>query len=386
MLNNYMGLLLLGEDDTDIRGLTKNRPIASIPIGGRYRVIDFALSYLTNAGITNIGLYSKKTNTRSLVDHLGNGSSWDLDRKRDGLFLFEASGAADGGVTNVANLKNNLEYLYRSKQEHVVITSSYMVCNLNLKAMINAHEKSNADLTIAYKTVDNADGAFENCDTLKIDENNNIIGVGKNLHFKKKENISAEVFILSKEKLIKLLAESAQVGTYKDFRDLLTVNRDELNIKGFEFDGYLKCVNSTKQYYDLNMDLLSHDVREDLFFSNGRIYTKIKDTPPSKFSDGSEVKNSLIANGAVIDGKVINSVVARHVRIEEGAEVENCIILQDCKIGKGAKLKNIIIDKNTVINSGEELKAAKDFPLVIEKKVGISTDAFRELYWPLEDI
>ena len=381
-----MGLLLLGEDDTDIRGLTKNRPIASIPIGGRYRVIDFALSYLTNAGITNIGLYSKKTNTRSLVDHLGNGSSWDLDRKRDGLFLFEASGAGDGGVTNVANLKNNLEYLYRSKQEHVVITSSYMVCNLNLKDMINAHEKSNADLTIAYKTVDNADDAFENCDTLKIDENKNIVGVGKNLHFKKKENISAEVFILSKEKLIKLLAESAQIGTYKDFRDLLTVNRDELSIKGFEFDGYLKCVNSTKQYYDLNMDLLSHDVRTDLFFSNGSIYTKIKDTPPSKFSDGSEVKNSLIANGAVIDGKVINSVVARHVKIEEGAEVENCIILQDCKIGKGAKLKNIIIDKNTVINSGEELKAAKDFPLVIEKKVGISTDAFRELYWPLEDI
>ena len=101
---------------------------------------------------------------------------------------------------------------------------------------------------------------------------------------------------------------------------------------------------------------------------------------------GSKVTNSLVANGSLIDGRVTNSVVARHLRIEEGAEIENCIILQDCKIGKNAKLKNVIIDKNTVINSGEELKAAKEFPLVIEKKVGISTEAFRELYWPLEDI
>jgi len=385
MLNNYMGLLLLGEDDTDIRGLTKNRSIASIPIGGRYRVIDFALSFLTNGGVTNIGLYTKKTNTRSLVDHLGDGSPWDLDRKRDGIFLFESSGSK-GGVTNVANLKNNLEYLYKSKEEHVIIASSYMICNIDIHDMIKSHEKSGADLTMAYKHVDNADIAFENCDTLKVDENSNITGVGKNLHFKKKENISMEIFILSKEKLIKLLGESAQIGTYSDFRDLLTIHRNDLVIKGYEFDGYLKCVNSTKQYYDLNMDLLAGDVRKDLFFSNGRVFTKIKDTPPSKFSNESEVKNSLIANGAIVEGKVTNSIVARHVKIEEGAEVENCIILQDCKIGKGAKLKNIIIDKNTIINSGEELKAAKDFPLVIEKKVGISTDAFRELYCPLEDI
>ncbi|GLI57177.1 glucose-1-phosphate adenylyltransferase subunit GlgD [Propionigenium maris DSM 9537] len=386
MLNNYMGVLLLGEDDTDIRGLTKNRSIASIPIGGRYRVIDFALSNLTNAGVTNIGLYTKKINSRSLVDHLGDGSPWDLDRKRDGLFLFHASGATEGGITDVTNLKNNLEYLYRSKQEHVIVATSYMVCNMNLKEMIRVHEESGADITMAYKTVDNADIAFENCDTVKVGEDNNIIGIGKNLHFRKRENISMETFILSKEHLIRFLGESTQGGEYKNIRDLLTVSRGELVVKGYEFDGYLKCINSTKQYYDLNMDILDGDIRRDLFFKNGRIFTKIKDTPPTKFTTGSKVTNSLVANGSLIDGRVTNSVVARHVRIEEGAEIENCIILQDCKIGKDAKLKNVIIDKNTVINSGEELKAAKEFPLVIEKKVGISTEAFRELYWPLEDI
>ena len=386
MLNNYMGILLLGEDDTDIRGLTKNRSIASIPIGGRYRVIDFALSNLTNAGVTNIGLYTKQINSRSLVDHLGDGSPWDLDRKRDGLFLFHASGATVQGITDVGNLKNNLEYLYRSKQENVIVTTSYMVCNMDIKDMIRTHEKSGADITMAYKSVEDADVSFENCDTLKLDEKGNILGIGKNLHFKKKENISMETFILSKAAFIKILAESTQVGEYSNIRDLLTMSREGLMVKGYEFDGYLKCVNGTKQYYNLNMDILNGDVRKDLFFKNGRIFTKIKDTPPSKFSSGSKVRNSLVANGAVIEGKVINSVVARHVRIEEGAEIENCIILQDCKIGKNAKLKNIIIDKNTVINSGEELKAAKDFPLVIEKKVGISTEAFRELYWPLEDI
>jgi len=386
MLNNYMGVLLLGEDDTDIRGLTKNRSIASIPIGGRYRVIDFALSNLTNAGVTNIGLYTKRINSRSLVDHLGDGSPWDLDRKRDGLFLFHASGATEGGITDVNNLKNNLEYLYRSKQEHVIVATSYMVCNMNLREMIKVHEESGADITMAYKSVENADVAYENCDTVKVGEDNNITGIGKNLHFRRKENISMETFILSKEHLIRFLGESTQGGEYHNIRDLLTVSRGELVVKGYEFEGYLKCVNSTKQYYDLNMDILDGEIRRDLFFKNGRIFTKIKDTPPSKFSTGSKVTNSLVANGAVIEGRVTNSVVARHVRIEEGAEIDNCIVLQDCKIGKNAKLKNIIIDKNTEINSGEELKAAKEFPLVIEKKVGISTEAFRELYWPLEDI
>ncbi len=386
MLNNYMGHLLLGEDDSDIRGLTKNRSIGSIPIGGRYRIIDFALSNLTNAGITNVGLYTKKINNRSLVDHIGNGASWDLDRKRDGLFVFNVSGALEGGITDVANLKNNIEYLYRSKQENIVMTSSYMVCNLDIRDMIRTHEKSGAEITIAYKEVETADISFKNCDTLKLDESENVVGIGKNLHFKRVENISMETFVISKNLLIKLLAESTQGGHYSYMKDLVTAKKGRYRVKGYKFDGYLRCVNSTKEYYDLNMDLLNIEVRRDLFFKNGRIHTKIKDTPPAKFFKTSDVKNSLVANGATVKGRVYNSVIARHAIIEEGAEIENCVILQDCKIGKGAKLKNIVLDKNTVINDEEELMASKDFPLVIEKKIGINSEAFKALYWPLEDI
>lgn len=385
MLNKYMGIILVGEDDTDIRGLTKNRSIASIPIGGRYRVIDFSLSNLTNARITNVGIYTRKINNRSLVDHLGNGGPWDLDRKRDGVFLFTSSDGING-ITDVANLKNNLEYFYKSREQYVVITTSYMVCNIDIDHMIRTHEESGADLTMAYKEVDNADEAFEHCDTVQVDEKGNVVSIGKNMQFKRKEKVSMETFILSKELLIKTLAETTQDGCFRGMKEVLVNKSGHINTKGYEFKGYLKCVNSTKQYYDLNMDILDGEVRKDLFFSNGRIFTKIKDTPPSKFADRSLVRNSLIANGAIVDGRVINSVVARHVEIKEGAEIEDCIILQDCKIGANAKLKNIIIDKNTIINDNEELKAAKDYPLVIEKKAALSTKQYRELYWPLEDI
>ncbi|WP_320046278.1 glucose-1-phosphate adenylyltransferase subunit GlgD [uncultured Ilyobacter sp.] len=384
MTNNYMAMILLTEKDDDIRGLTKNRNIASTPVGGRYRVIDFALSNMVNAGLRNVGLFVGKQNSRSLVDHLGSGGSWDLDRKIDGMFLFNFAGG-EGSRTDICILENNLEYFYRSRQDHVFVTTSYMVCSMDAKKFIKEHEESGADISVVYKNVKNADVSFYGCDTLNLNEDGYVEGIGKNLHFKKEEKISLEGFIMKKDTLIKMICEATQNGSYTSFKALISSNVNKYKVKGIEFEGYLRCINSTKEYFKFNMDLLNIDVRRDLFFRNGRILTKIKDTPPSLFKKESDVTNSLIANGCTIEGSVKNSIISRHVKIEEGTEIEDCVILQDCTIKKGSKLKNVVIDKNTVIAEGEELKASVEFPLVIEKKIGINSERFKELYWPLED-
>jgi glucose-1-phosphate adenylyltransferase len=385
MTNNYMAMILLTEKDDDIRGLTKNRNIASTPVGGRYRVIDFALSNMVNAGMRNVGLFVGRQNSRSLVDHLGSGGPWDLDRKIDGMFVFNFAGG-ESSRADISILENNLEYFYRSKQDHVFVTTSYMVCSMDAKKFIKEHEKSESDISIIYKNVKNADISFYGCDTLDLNEDGYVEGVGKNLHFKKEEKISLEGFIMSKNTLIKMICEATQKGSYTSFKELVSNNVKRFKVKGLEFEGYLRCINSTKEYFNFNMDLLETDVRRDLFFRNGRILTKIKDTPPSLFKNGSDVRNSLIANGCTIEGSVKNSIVSRHVKIEAGTEIDGCVILQDCTIKKGSKLKNVVIDKNTVIAEGEELKASLAFPLVIEKKIGINSERFKELYWPLEDL
>lgn len=385
MINDYMAMILLTEKDEDIRGLTKNRTIASTPLGGRYRVVDFALSNIVNAGIKNVGMFVGKQNSRSLVDHLGNGEPWDLDRKRDGIFLFNFA-AGENTETDISILENNLEYFYRSRQNKVFISTSYMICSMDVRKIVKEHEKSGADITVIYKKVDDADKSFYDCDTVDVDKDGYVKGIGKNLNFKKDENISMESFIIDKQLLLKLICNATQKGQYTTVKDLIKYNLDRYKVKGHEFKGYLKCINSTKEYYKFNMDLLESDVRDDLFFKHGEVYTKIKDTPPSLYKKSAEVKNSLVANGCIIEGKVDKSIISRHVKIEEGAEVEECVILQDCVIKKGAKIKNVIIDKNTTIALGEELKASPEFPLVIEKKVGMNSDKFKEIYWPLEDL
>lgn len=379
MLNNYMAIIFLDETLDNIRALTKMRPLASVPAGGTYRIIDFSLSNLVNAGIRNIGIFAGNEDLNSLTDHIGRGAEWDLDRKKDGIFMFKQM-ADSAYTTNIKRVKKNMEYFFRSKQENVVVLSSHMVCNLDVKDVVKKHEASGKDITLVYKNVHNANERFDNCDSVKVGENGEILGSGQNLFFKKDENISLEAFVMSKELLIKMICDGIQEGVYYTVRDLVTRNMGRVSINGYEFKGYLACINSTKEYFDFNMDLLNKEIRDDIFNKDGRkIYTKTKDTPPSMFKERAEIVNSVIANGCILGGKVKNSILARGAIVEEGAIVEDSILLQDSVVKSGAVLKNIIVDKNNVIKCNERLSASRNYPLVIEKSIKWDKEHYRDL-------
>lgn len=384
MINDYMAIIFLAEKLDNIRALTKIRPLASVPVGGSYRIIDFSLSNLVNAGIKNVGIFAKNDDLNSLTDHLGSGAEWDLDRSRDGLFLFNQM-ASSTYATNMNRVKKNMDYFFRSKQNNVVVLSSHMVCNLDIKDIINKHEESGRDVTMVYKKVRNSAERFDNCDSVKISDNNEVIGIGQNLFFKRDENISLEAFVLSKELLLKMICDGIEAGAYYTVRDLISRNIGKISINAYEFTGYLSCINSTKEYFNFNMDLLNKDVRRDLFTPSRKIYTKSKNTPPSLFKTTADVNNSLIANGCMIGGVVKDSVLARGAKVEEGAIVENCVLLQDTVIKSGAVLKNIIVDKNNVIKSNEHLTASETYPLVIEKTIKWDDKQYKNILNLLEN-
>ncbi|MFT8313499.1 MAG: glucose-1-phosphate adenylyltransferase subunit GlgD [Clostridium sp.] len=377
MLSNYMGILNLNENEDNIKSLTKNRLIASIPVAGRYRIIDFVLSNLINSGIRNVGIFTQ-SKARSLIDHIGSGKPWDLDRKINGLFIFNF-GERNSYLSDVEMIKNNMEYIYRSKQDKVILCSSSMICNIDYQEAAKLHEESGKDITIIYKKVKSSNNYFRNCNILNINNDNSVISVGKNIKvtelYNRKnlisdgyENISMETFILDKDTLINILNNCIKTGYWADLKDCIYNNIADLNVNAYEFKGYLSNINSINSYYKANMDMLNLDVSKELFFNNGLIYTKIMDESPTKHFSTANVSNSLIANGCLIKGNVTNSVLSRRVQIDEGAEVNNCIIMQGCHIKSNAKLSNVIIDKDNIIDRNKELKGDTDFPLVIEKK------------------
>lgn len=366
MLKNYMGIVNLTENEANIKSLAHKRSLASIPIAGRYRIIDFVLSNMVNSGVQKVGLFTQ-SNSRSLMDHLGSGKPWDLDRKINGLFVFNF-GRVENYNNDIEVFKNNMEYFYNSTQEHVILSPSYMICNINYEDAVKCHEESGRDITVIYKKIDNGTKSFLECDVLNINDSGRVTSVGKNMGIKDEHNISMEMFLMKKDIFLKLIYKSVETGLYKNIKDAIYNSVEELDINVYEFKGYLECVNSIDSYYKANMDMLDLKTTKELFFNNGLIYTKVKDESPTKYTENCKVSNCLIANGSIIEGEINNSIISRRVKVLKGAEVNNCIIMQNCVIGENTKLTNIIIDKNVNIESGTELKGDKEFPLVIEKK------------------
>ena len=352
MIRNYMAIVYLGENKENISPLTKVRALASIPVGGSYRIIDFSLSNVVNAGIRNVGLFCGNEELNSLTDHIGMGAEWDLARKKDGIFIFKQMLDSNFSL-NQSRIRKNMEYFFRSTQKNIVVLNAHMIYNLDIADLIEKHEASGKEITMVYKKVKKANEHFNHCSSVKIDENNRVIGIGQNLFFKEEENISLDAFVLSKELMLKLLVDSIQEGKYNVLSEIIARNLPSLNINAYEFKGYLQCINSTREYFDFNMNLLNQKVRDDVFgLKSGR-----------KIIEGT-VKNSILSRGAIIEKDVV---------------LEECVILQDCHIKKGAYLKNVIVDKNNIIHENEKLSASREYPLVIEKSMKWNTKQYQDL-------
>lgn len=375
MANKCMGLINLNKKgEPNISKLNYGRPLASTPIAGRYRVIDFTLSNMVNSGITNIGIYAKEK-YRSLTDHIGSGKDWDLSRKKGGLYIFSPE---DTEVQNkypyrkgdIYNILCNIGYIEKSEEEYILISPSYMMCNMDYSEAIKYHIRSKNDITMVYKPVDNANEDFDGNLTLVLDDKK-VVNIGSNLGVYSNANIWMETYIMKREDFIKTIYMLSNTGEYLYLEDYISENVNNLRVGAYEHNGYLKCIKTTKSYFDMSKDLLNIDIAKELLYSDRRILTKEKNESPTVYSDNANVENSFIATGCVIEGNVKNSIIFRKVHIKEGANIENCVVMQNCIIDKGAYLQNVIFDKNINMGEGKELRGDENYPIVIEKDISI---------------
>lgn len=365
-MNNCIGIINLDENEQGIMELTRYRTLASLPIAGRYRVIDFVLSNMTNSGIESIGIFAKNK-SRSLIDHLTNGRPWDLHRKKDGLRVFNFADL-EPSYDDVHSFLENIDFFLHSRKEYVLISSSYMVCNIDYNGLIKYHNETGNEVTVVYKNVKHVEDSFVDCNVLNIDNDGRIVSIGENIGLKSSTNIDMEMYIMKTDLFIDIVYKSIKSGMYRKVKQYIAANINELKVGGYEFKGYLACINSTKAYYDANMDFLNEKVNKELFYGKSPIYTKPKDECPTQYTENSNVENSIVANGSYIEGTVKNCVIGRKVYIGKGSVLENCVILQSSIIGDSVKMDKVITDKGTVIRDGEEVKGLIDTPIAVPKK------------------
>jgi len=366
-VNNCVGIINLDENENRMMGLTKNRVLASVPFAGRYRVIDFILSNMTNSGIECIGIFTKNK-SRSLMDHLTNGRPWDLHRRNNGLKVFNF-GENNLVEDDVHDFYENRKFIEYSKCEYVLLASSQMICNIDYNSVLEQHIKNNNDVTIVYKNVDKDDiKDFEDCRTVMLDENDRIVSCGEYVVDRESANINMEMYILKTSMFLDIVDKSVKYGNYKKVKRFITDNVKAFKVGGYKFEGYVACINSLTSYYNSNMDLLKFKINEELFSEKSPIYTKARSEGPTKYEKTSIVNNSIIANGCIIEGEVKNCIIGRKVHIAKGAKLEGCIIMQESTIGENAILTNVIADKKSIIPSGAKSITTVSSPHVWEKK------------------
>lgn len=365
---NALGIVFCDHYDTNTARseLVHSRTPASMPFGGRYRLIDFTLSSMVNAGIDEIGVICKE-NYGSLVDHIGNGKDWDLNRRKGGIKMLtplsrpEATHSISKGRLDA--LRSVKGYIEDNNYEWVVFAFGGTVANIDLDTMLEQHIADNAYLTIAYADIPAGAGEL----LMDVEKDHTISGI----HYQSKPatqgNYALGTAIMKKADLLEFLEEAED----KDFSHLnRSLIRDQLTTKkicGYCHGGYARIVDTVDEYYNANMDMLNTDKRNDLFNADRPIYTKVKDSVPTLYDFGAAASNCLIADGCVIKGIVKNSIIARGVTIEDGAIVENSILMQKTTVGKGAKLNYVVSDKNVTISAETKLRGAKGLPIVIGK-------------------
>ena len=371
-MNDMHGLIFAyANGGARLKELAEHRSVSSLPFGGRYRVIDFMLSNMVGAGITDVGVIMRE-NYQSLLDHLGSGKDWDLARKRGGLrllppFSFAGKGPYEGVfLGSMAALFDITAYLSHIRQSYVVLAEGSLVANLPLEDALRHHINAGADITAIC--TQHRMGPPDYACFLQLGDNDTVVDIsrGKDMHGTME---TLGVYILSKKLLETLVAHCAAHNLFDFERDVLQGMLGALKVSGYLFSGFAARMTTVASYFEHNMSMLRADVRASLFLKDCPVKTKVRDDASTYYAPGAKVRNCVIADGCYIEGDVENSVIFRGVRIEPGARVHNSILMQDTKVSSDAILGYAITDKEVVIGSGRMLMGHANYPIAIAKGI-----------------
>ena len=365
---NVTGIIFA--NDGTVSTLTKKRTMASLPFGGRYRQVDFALSNLSCAGIHRVGIVTRHS-YQSLMNHIGSGEEWGLEMGEGGLeYLtpYSSSKVSDyrGKLESLYSAMSFLEY--GSDNELLIMIDSAILSNIDLSKVIASHVQSGKDITLVTKA-GIANGSRLLDLAVKLDEKGQVTDMAVDYAAPADYEASMDIFVLNKRWLIQQVKEHIAHNLYHMDRDLVLGlwQKNALTINIFPFDGIAMYNESVEEYFANSLSLTQNHVQKDLFGKNHPVYTKVRDRVPSFYGEHCHIENCTVADGCMLGGTARNSVLFRQVTIYPGAEVESCVIMNDTVVGEGAVLKNAILDKDVVVRPGAQLIGTRSNPIIITR-------------------
>lgn len=364
-MKSILGLINL--TGSDMKEINVKRPLASQPFAGKFRLIDFSLSAMVNAGIDTVGLILP-FRSRSILDHVRSAKEWNLAHKQRGLFYLpvdEEEEILHPQQGDIRTYYKNLRYVELDSRRCLLLSGCDVVCNIDYEKVLYFHRRHNADITLVYKIMEEDSPGAGYRITSK--ESGRIIGMEKVAGGKNGEALFLGSLLIDCELFIEMVRCAYEQGSLKFFDEVLARNIASFRVFGFSYEGYAKRINSLASYYQANMDMLRQENWREIFNRDRRIFTKIKDEAPAKYMEAAKVNNSLIANGCIIEGTVENSILFRKVRIGKNAVIRNSIIMQNTNVGEDAFLNYVVCDKDRDIQQEAILEGSQEDPLCIVK-------------------
>lgn len=366
-MNQFHGIIFAYKAYPDMRELVAPRTAASMPICSRYRLIDFALSSMKNAGITDVGVIMQR-DYQSLLDHVGTGKPWDMSRHTGGLKLLPPFGLPvyhRGNYSGTIEALNSVRsYIADIPEKYIVLMIGNLFANLNLKEICRMHASSDAEITAIcanyepdithHRYVVGDDGYVMQ---VLFDRN----GPGEGIP-------SLECYVINKDTLLRMLDKCREKDKYRFHQDAIQMFlREGGKMNTYIHRTYARIITDVDGYYAANMDMLIPGNRAALFPANRPVRTKLEEGVSTMYSADATSRNSLIADNCVIEGHVENCIISPGVRVGKNSVLKNCIIMKDCVIGDNVTLDYVIADKNSSVASGSTLQGSVKLPFIIPK-------------------
>ena len=355
----FLGIVNFSGNHIWVKGLEEYRPIGAFSFLGRYRVVDFPISNMSNSGIDRIQVYVRRKPC-SLVEHIGTGRHYNINSKSGYLQMVFADSQEDKDYynTDIKVYAENLDRMVKASNSHVVIAPGYMVYTQDFDELLKVHEESGADVTLLYHKVDNAKEAYLSCDYLNLNKQKGVESIERNNGTTKNRNIFMDTYVMKKEVFIELVQAAQKVSSMYTMKHIINDKcSGELDIRGVAHKGFFAPIDDLKGYYDANLALLDPKNVKSLFSEDWPIYTRTSDSCPTQYYETANVKSSFISNGCQIEGTVENSVIGRGCVIKPGAVVKNCVVLTDTLIGNDVHIEGQVVDRLAKITRMKEIIA-----------------------------
>lgn len=367
------GIVFSSLNDNTLSRLTNDRTVAAIPFACRYRLIDFALSNLVNANISNISIVANY-NYRSLAEHVGSGKDWDLARRASGVnFIspFQTAYVSDMQMfsTRLEALINMKEYINEFKEDYIVLMDSDNVLNIDLADVIKSHEVSGANITIVTRNIDKSFTSKRPRMMISSVAGKISDITMSSTYSDRNPELALGIMVMATSHL-RIIIEEAQAYKLNSLSGILLRNFRNKNYRTYNYKGYVASVSSFLDYYRHSIELAKDEKARAslLWHKEAPIFTRVHNSAPVIYKSSAKVENSMIADDCIIEGTVINSIIFRGVHVERGAVVKDSVLFSGTYVGKNASLNCIVTDKDVFISDGVNLSGNENMPFYVQKR------------------